>query len=49
MATDESDTECKAFLAAEDCESEIAVVTDAMTHVRCDVFCSSYWKKDVEF
>lgn len=31
------------------CESKIAAVSDAMTHVGYDVFCSSYWKKDVEF
>ena len=34
------------------CESEIVAVSDAMTHrehVGYDVFCSSYWKKDVDF
>lgn len=48
---DESSAECKSFLVAGHCESEMFVVSDAMTHrehVRSHVFCSSYWKKDVK-
>lgn len=34
---------------SEYCESKIAVVCEAMTHVHYDVFCSSYWKKNKFF
>lgn len=42
-------THMQNVFVVEYCESKIAVVSDVMTHVRYDVFCSSYWKKDVEF
>lgn len=49
---DESSAECETVFVVEYCESEMFVVSNAMTHtehVGCDVFCSSYWKKDVKF
>lgn len=52
VVMDESSAECETVFVVEYCESEMFVVSNAMTHtehVGCDVFCSSYWKKDVKF